>query len=178
MIYAMPGMHSQLHAVMNYPGDYEGLSSNYSGAGFSNMRFRFHGMVPRDFVTWVGEARASGQTLDRAEYLALAQPSIAAPAARYASVETGLFDRVVNRCVEEGRMCANEMARLDALGGTGLAGTINLLPSGGATTPFGGTPFYVADLCAPMPATAAAGTSLALLSPQAPAPSGEADETF
>ena len=40
MIYAMPGMESQLHAVMNVPGDYEGFSANYSGAGFSKMRFR------------------------------------------------------------------------------------------------------------------------------------------
>ena len=48
MIYAMPGMESQLHAVMNLPGDYEGFSSNYSGAGFSGMRFRFHGLeLPR-----------------------------------------------------------------------------------------------------------------------------------
>lgn len=75
MIYAMPGMQSQLHAVMNYPGDYEGFSANYSGEGFSNMRFRFHGMQPRDFVAWIGEARASGKTLDRTEYLAIAQPS-------------------------------------------------------------------------------------------------------
>lgn len=180
MIYAMPGMRSQLHAVMNYPGDYEGFSANYSGAGFSNMRFRFHGLEPRDFVAWVGEARAAGKTLDRAEYLAIAQPSEKVPAMRYSSVETGLFDRVVNRCVETGRMCASEMARLDALGGTGMAGTINLIPAEGQRAPFGTTPFYVADLCAPMPTVAELpGTrSLALLSPEAPAPSGEPDETF
>ena len=38
-IYAMPGMQTQLHAVINRPGDYEGFSANYSGAGFSGMRF-------------------------------------------------------------------------------------------------------------------------------------------
>ena len=38
-IYAMPGMETKLHAVINKPGDYAGFSANYSGAGFSGMRF-------------------------------------------------------------------------------------------------------------------------------------------
>ncbi|TIN44526.1 MAG: ubiquinol oxidase subunit II, partial [Mesorhizobium sp.] len=41
-IYAMPGMETRLHAVINKSGDYEGFSANYSGAGFSGMRFAFH----------------------------------------------------------------------------------------------------------------------------------------
>ncbi len=178
MIYAMPGMHSQLHAVMNYPGEYEGFSANYSGAGFSHMRFKFHGLEPTDFVAWIGAARASGKTLNRAEYLALAQPSEKVAPMRYASVDTDLFDRIVGRCVEDGRMCAGEMARLDAEGGTGMAGTINLMPANGTRAPFGVTPFHVAELCAPLPATEPRADSLALLSPEAPAPSGEPDETF
>ncbi|MDU6239650.1 MAG: ubiquinol oxidase subunit II, partial [Bradyrhizobium sp.] len=43
-IYAMPGMQSRLHAVINKPGVYRGFSANYSGAGFSGMRFAFHGL--------------------------------------------------------------------------------------------------------------------------------------
>ena len=38
-IYAMPGMETKLHAVINKPGEFEGFSANYSGAGFSGMRF-------------------------------------------------------------------------------------------------------------------------------------------
>src|SRR3954453_22381299 len=64
-IYAMPGMQTQLHAVINRTGDYEGFSANYSGAGFSDMRFEFHGMSEADFSRWVQAAKASGQTLDR-----------------------------------------------------------------------------------------------------------------
>ena len=48
-IYAMPGMETELHAVINRPGDYDGFSANYSGAGFSDMRFKFHGMSARGF---------------------------------------------------------------------------------------------------------------------------------
>jgi cytochrome o ubiquinol oxidase subunit 2 len=179
MIYAMPGMQSQLHAVMNFPGDYEGFSSNYSGAGFSHMRFVFHGLEQQNFAAWVEEARAAGKTLDRAEYLALAQPSENVAPSRYSAVEGDLFERIVNRCVEQGRMCVSEMARLDSLGGTGLAGTINVIPAEGrAAAPFGGTPFYVADLCAPMPLSEPKWGSLALLSPETPAPRGATDETF
>src|SRR3546814_14190438 len=44
-IYAMPGMETMLHAVINRPGVYDGFSANYSGAGFSGMRFQFHGQI-------------------------------------------------------------------------------------------------------------------------------------
>ena len=37
MIYTMPGMETQLHAVINKQGDYCGLSAHYSGTGFSRM---------------------------------------------------------------------------------------------------------------------------------------------
>ena len=63
MIYAMPGMETELHAVINKPGDYEGFSANYSGAGFSHMRFRFHGLDNAGFAQWVQSAKAGGQTL-------------------------------------------------------------------------------------------------------------------
>ena len=35
--------------MINQPGDYEGFSANYSGAGFSDMRFKFHGADDGDF---------------------------------------------------------------------------------------------------------------------------------
>ena len=48
MIYTMPGMRSTMHAVLNKPGNYEGFSGNYSGAGFSDMRFRLRGLPAAD----------------------------------------------------------------------------------------------------------------------------------
>ena len=38
-IYAMPGMQTQLHLIANNPGTYDGLSSAFSGPGFSDMHF-------------------------------------------------------------------------------------------------------------------------------------------
>ncbi|WP_066255413.1 ubiquinol oxidase subunit II [Hydrogenophaga flava] len=114
MIYTMPGMQTELNAVINKPGVFRGLSSHYSGAGFSGMNFRFHGLSEQDFTQWVAKAKAEGQPLTRQSYLALAQPSERHPVARFSSVEDGLFDRVVGLCVEEGKTCMHQVMALDA----------------------------------------------------------------
>ncbi len=118
-IYAMPGMETKLHAVINQPGDYAGFSSNYSGAGFSHMRFRFLGQTQADFDAWVETNRRSGATLSRAAYLQLEKPSEREPVRRYASVAPDLFDAIVNMCVEPGKMCMHDMMHIDAKGGLG-----------------------------------------------------------
>ena len=74
MIYAMPAMETQLHAVINQPGSYEGFSANYSGAGFSDMHFRFYGKSQAEFEQWVAQVKAGGGSLGREGYLALARP--------------------------------------------------------------------------------------------------------
>lgn len=117
MIYTMPGMQTELNAVINKAGVYKGLSSHYSGAGFSGMTFRFLGLSDADFEQWVAKARTDGQALDRSAYLKLAQPSERDPVQRFASVEAGLYDKVLNRCVEDGSLCMHHMMAIDAMGG-------------------------------------------------------------
>ncbi|CAN5276342.1 ubiquinol oxidase subunit II [soil metagenome] len=128
-IYAMPGMQTQLHAVINKPGEYEGFSANYSGAGFSHMRFKFHGLADADFDKWVEDIKAGGGALDRPGYLALEKPSIAEPVHRYASADVKLYDAILNRCVEANRMCMNDMMTIDDQGGMGAVGIYNLATS-------------------------------------------------
>jgi cytochrome o ubiquinol oxidase subunit 2 len=125
-IYAMPGMETKLHGVFDRTGRFSGFSANYSGAGFSNMRFKALSLTPRDFDTWVSQARSSGRALDRAAYLRLERPSEKEPVRRFASVEPRLFDMVINLCVEPGKMCMHDMMARDARGGTGSAGTFNV----------------------------------------------------
>jgi len=121
-IYAMPGMETRLQAVVNRPGEYEGFSANYSGAGFSGMHFKFHGMRAEEFDRWVQTAWAAGNELDRAGYLQLARPSEREPVRRYAAVTPGLYDAILNRCVERGTMCLRDMMAMDARGGLGRVG--------------------------------------------------------
>ena len=112
-IYAMPSMATSLHAVINRPGEYEGFSANYSGAGFSDMRFKFLGMSAADFDRWVQKAKAGGE-LSRGSYMQLEQPSKREAVRRYGAVAPDLFDAIVNRCVDQGKMCLREMMAMDA----------------------------------------------------------------
>jgi cytochrome o ubiquinol oxidase subunit 2 len=153
-IYAMPAMQTQLKAVINHPGVYEGFSANYSGAGFSGMRFTFRGVSDADFKSWVAAAKTQGMRLDRAAYLTLERPSENEPVRRYASVDPTLFKAIVELCVEPSKMCMSEMSAIDAKGGLGVTGLTNLMPleydkyaRRGAV--FGLEPSYVASLCTP-----------------------------
>ncbi len=113
-IYAMPGMETRLNAVINHAGDYEGFSANYSGAGFSHMRFRFRGLSAAGFDRWVQDVRAAGGSLGREGYEQLSRPSMREPVRRYASVAPDLYDAIVNRCVAPGARCMRDMMPMDA----------------------------------------------------------------
>lgn len=117
MIYTMPGMQTELNAVINKAGRYEGKAAHYSGTGFSGMTFKFLGLSEGDFAQWVAQARAEGRALDRAAYVRLAHPSQRDPVQRFATVEPGLYDKVLNRCVEDGTVCLHHPMALDAMGG-------------------------------------------------------------
>jgi cytochrome o ubiquinol oxidase subunit 2 len=152
-IYAMTGMETKLHAVINRPGDYDGFSANYSGAGFSGMHFRFHGLEADAFASWLERRRSSGAALDTAAYLELERPSLDVPVRSYASVTPSLYHAVLNMCVEPGKMCLDDMMRIDAKGGLGLAGIRNTqkleydkYTRRGAV--MGPAPSFVASICA------------------------------
>ncbi|QRX82410.1 ubiquinol oxidase subunit II [Glaciimonas sp. PAMC28666] len=108
-IYAMPGMQTSLNAVINKPGEFEGFSANYSGAGFSDMRFKFHGMTQDNFDKWVQSAKTSGDTLKRVDYLQLEKPSQRDPVRHYGTVDADLYHAIVNRCVEPNQLCMDKM---------------------------------------------------------------------
>jgi cytochrome o ubiquinol oxidase subunit II len=116
MIYAMPGMRSELNAVLNKAGDSWGYSGNFTGAGYSDMRFRLHGMAPADFDRWVSGVKSGGQgALATANYLQLEKPSAKAPVTHFGSVAPGLFLRAVNQCVAPGTVCMADMMQHDLM---------------------------------------------------------------
>ncbi|MBR0648380.1 ubiquinol oxidase subunit II [Roseomonas terrae] len=146
-IYAMPGMETTLHGVINRAGEYEGFSANYSGAGFSGMRFRFHGLDGNGFEGWVAQLRQAGEGLDRQRFLALQRPSQNEPIRHFSAVDPDLFSAIVNACVEPGRMCRHDMMSIDARGGLGVAGidSVRRIGSDGAAT--GRTTAMVSSIC-------------------------------
>ena len=119
MIYAMPGMQSTLHAVLNRPAESEGFSANYNGAGFADMRFRFRGLPQAEFDRWIAGVKGAGGALATPAYMQLVQPSVKVPPIYFAAVQPDLFQRIVERCVEPGKPCMSEIMRRDqARGGT------------------------------------------------------------
>ena len=90
-------------------GVYEGFSANYSGAGFNGMRFKFHGLQDEDFDEWIARVKAQGEELTRPVYKELEKPSQNEPVRYYRSVMPGLYDKILNRCVDPGTLCMKDM---------------------------------------------------------------------
>ena len=64
-IYAMAGMQTHLHLLADgtSPAEgYRGFSANYSGYGFSQMRFRAHSVTDTQFAEWVAAVKAGNGT--------------------------------------------------------------------------------------------------------------------
>ncbi len=96
-IYAMAGMETKLHLIAREPGTYAGLSTNFSGEGFSDMSFKAIATSEDGFKDWIAKAKATPAVLNDASYQTLAQPSQKAPVAYYGNVTPNLFLSVVNK---------------------------------------------------------------------------------
>lgn len=105
-IYAMAGMRTQLHLVANETGQFRGMSGNYSGHGFSNMKFTATAMTDTQFDNWVAEVRTSPDQLSFDEFKRLAAPSRKAPVRHFATVEPLLFKKVIDQFIGVGENTA------------------------------------------------------------------------
>jgi cytochrome o ubiquinol oxidase subunit 2 len=94
-IYSMSGMATQLNLQADEPGTYPGLSANFSGDGFPEMRFNFEALPARQFDEWIAASRNTGDVLDDAAYRGLLRQSAGLRPYTYRSVQPGLFDRIV-----------------------------------------------------------------------------------
>jgi cytochrome o ubiquinol oxidase subunit II len=98
-IYTMGGMVTHLNLLADAPGEYPGLSANFSGDGFSWMRFVVKSVPAADFNAWLSQARGTGSGLDDAGYAELAKPSKDVPPKTYRSVEPKLFEHIIDQTV-------------------------------------------------------------------------------
>jgi cytochrome o ubiquinol oxidase subunit 2 len=98
-IYAMGGMTTRLNLLAGAPGEFPGFSANFSGEGFSDMRFIAKAVRAGDFDAWLQQVRGAGAALDDAAYAALAKPSKAVAPRTYRWVEPDLFERIIDRTV-------------------------------------------------------------------------------
>ncbi len=96
-IYTMSGMTTRLNLLADRPGRYQGLSAQFSGDGFSGMRFTYDAVSQARFDSWVSAARGQGPSLNPAGYAALARQSENVAPFTYRAVTAGLFDTVVQK---------------------------------------------------------------------------------
>ena len=115
-IYAMAGMETKMHAVINEKGVFDGFSGNYSGHGFSQMRFKFHGMDENGFNAWIEKLRTSGEPLGSKTYLELEKKTIGHPVVYYGDVDERLYHDILNQCVKAGTTCMDELMHRDTHG--------------------------------------------------------------
>jgi cytochrome o ubiquinol oxidase subunit 2 len=94
-IYAMAGMTSNLNLLAEKPGTYQGMSAQFSGAGFSDMRFDTVAMPSAQFAEWLATTRRGTETLDALRYLQLAQPGVPAAPSTYSVISPHLFDTIL-----------------------------------------------------------------------------------
>lgn len=96
-IYAMTGMVKTLNLMADTSGSYPGMSANYSGEGFDDMRFTVHAVPRADFDAWVADtssansSRLSDNTYDMLKAVGAVQPGY------YAAVDADLFAAIVSQ---------------------------------------------------------------------------------
>ena len=95
-IYTMAGMTTRLHFQADHPGTFRGLSSQYSGAGFADMRFAVDAVPAETFAQWVNAARGTGPALDAQAYADLVKPSSAVAPFTFRAVAPDLFSGILS----------------------------------------------------------------------------------
>jgi cytochrome o ubiquinol oxidase subunit II len=93
-IYTMPNMVTRLNLEADRPGTFEGLSAQFSGDGFSDMRFDLVATNAEAFKDWINTAKTQGGLLDASTFEELNRPAKAGGAQTYAQVSEGLFDKI------------------------------------------------------------------------------------
>lgn len=95
-IYAMAGMRTRLHLYANETGTFDGMNTQYSGDGFSDMHFPVQVVSEADFDTWVSQAQLSSTHLDTQQYQFLLNSSIDAKPEIYSQAQANLFQDAIN----------------------------------------------------------------------------------
>ncbi|QQZ41086.1 ubiquinol oxidase subunit II [Pseudomonas sp. SK3(2021)] len=122
-IYAMAGMQTKLHLIANQNTELEGISANYSGAGFTGMKFKAIATSQEDFNAWVNEVKAAPKQLEQAEYEALAKPSQNNPVELYSSYTPDLFQKIIDKYegMKPGAPVKHEKKEVAAVEGTDMS---------------------------------------------------------
>lgn len=94
-VYAMAGMSAKLHLIANEEGVYKGVSSNFSGDGFSGMKFDTKVVKGEEYASWVNTVRASPDVLTEEQYKELTKQTKNNHVHFFSSVKDGLYESII-----------------------------------------------------------------------------------
>src|ERR1700687_5807886 len=97
MIYTMNGMTTRLNLRADTAGTFQGLSTQFSGDGFSDMQFVVHGVRPEQFSKVVQDASNAARSLDEQSYQQVAKPSIKHEPEIYRLADPELFRSIATQ---------------------------------------------------------------------------------
>ena len=97
MIDVMPGMRVKQAMMASRPGTYEGFSADYSGPGFSWMKFQTEAVPEAQFQAWAKKVQQAPQHMSYAQFDAYAKPyiGVGAKPEYFSDVQPGLFSHVI-----------------------------------------------------------------------------------
>lgn len=96
-IYAMSGMENRLHLMASEEGVYSGFSANYSGFGFSGMKFNAIATSEQGFEQWLAKVKAAANPLDDETFAKLREKSKDVKPVYYSSVNPLLFNNIIEK---------------------------------------------------------------------------------
>jgi cytochrome o ubiquinol oxidase subunit II len=97
MIYTMNGMVTRLNLRADSAGDYQGLSSHFSGDGFPDMMFDVHVVSQLAFSDWASKAVKSDRALGAETYKDLLSQTIDTAKPTYRLDDPLLFDAIATQ---------------------------------------------------------------------------------
>jgi cytochrome o ubiquinol oxidase subunit II len=95
-IYTMAGMTTQLNLLASHAGTFNGISAQFSGDGFSDMRFDVRAVPSGEYKAWLVSTHTGADRLDAARYARLVEPSRDDEPVTFGEVTAGLFESVVH----------------------------------------------------------------------------------
>lgn len=106
-LYAMAGMENRLNLIANKVGEYRGISSNYSGFGFSGMRFKAKAVTDAGFEQWIAKAKSSPKRLDANTFKELEKQSRDNPVEYFGSIDPLQFKNIIEKFKPQREEVAN-----------------------------------------------------------------------
>jgi cytochrome o ubiquinol oxidase subunit II len=102
MIYTMNGMVTRLGLRADEVGDFQGLSSHFSGDGFPDMLFDVHVVAQNEFSAWAAETAGSGFALNTSTYEGLLKQSVPKNKALFRLQDPELFQNIATQRIVPG----------------------------------------------------------------------------